>query len=73
MVKIIHADLQCLTGGTKYCNRGTREWFAAHGLNYDDLHGDGVPAEDVLATGDHRAELVVAQARRRIAESGGAE
>ncbi len=41
-----------------YCNRGAREWFTRHGLNWADFVENGVEADTLRATGDAMAVKV---------------
>ena len=36
----------------KYCNRGARLWFAAHGMSFSDFRKNGVDADIVRKLGD---------------------
>ncbi|AEY69563.1 tail assembly protein [Burkholderia phage vB_BceS_AH2] len=51
-----------------YCARGARRWFAEHGLDWSKFVFEGLPEEDILATGDPMAIKLVEEARRRAAE-----
>lgn len=62
MVVVIHADMRALG----YCNRGARQWFARHRLDWSDFLNQGIAAEQLLATGDAMAEEVVAIAKQRL-------
>lgn len=42
-----------------YCPQGQRRWFEAHGLDFRAFLKSGIPAADLLATGDALAERVV--------------
>jgi hypothetical protein len=46
----------------RLCGRGTREWFAFHGIDMLRLK-EGVPVEEIEATGDKMALEVAAIAR----------
>lgn len=48
-----------------YCASGARRWFEAHGLDFRAFVKEGIPAEDLLATGDAMAERVVEVAREK--------
>jgi len=50
-----------------YCWPGTRAWFEHHGLDYRQFVRSGIPAEQILATGDAMAARVVEAAKRREA------
>ncbi|MCW0398778.1 hypothetical protein NB688_000592 [Xanthomonas sacchari] len=45
-----------------YCSSGSRQWFAAHGLDWDQFRHNGIDAEVLLATGDALAVAVVRHA-----------
>lgn len=62
MIVVIHADMRALG----YCNRGARQWFARHQLNWSDFLNRGIGADRLLATGDAMAEEVVAVAKQRL-------
>lgn len=47
-----------------YCNRGSRDWFAAHGMSWADFLQGGIEGERLLATGDAMAERLVAHAEK---------
>ena len=61
-ILVTHGDMRSLG----YCNRGAREWFARHQLDWSQFIDQGLPAPLLLATGDSMAEEVVAAARARI-------
>jgi len=65
MTLVLHRDQLTM----KYCNKGTRLFFERHGLSHPDFVRDGLPAEALEATGDAMALELVAEARRREAES----
>lgn len=46
------------------CSRGARAFFARHGLDYGRFLREGLPAEQIRATGDAMALQVVAIAER---------
>lgn len=62
-VTVTHADMRAL----EYCNRGARQWFARHGLDWAAFISAGLPAAQLLATGDAMAHAVVEVALRRAA------
>lgn len=39
----------------RYCNRGAREWFERHGLDWRRFRHEGLPASVLEATGDAMA------------------
>lgn len=47
-----------------YCNRGSREFFRRHGLDWADFLKRGIEAEKLLATNDAQAENLVKHAER---------
>jgi len=61
-ILVTHSDMRRLG----YCNRGARDWFARHRLDWGQFIDHGLPAPLLLATGDSMAEDVVAAARERI-------
>jgi len=42
-----------------YCNRGAREFFRRHDLSWQQFVDEGIPEEQLIATGDHIALRVV--------------
>lgn len=48
-----------------YCARGTRRWFNRHGLDFNAFRKNGIPEEDLLATGDAMAIRLVELTRVR--------
>lgn len=59
---VLHADLTAL----KYCNRGSRQFFERHGLNWSSFLQHGVPVEVIEQIDDEMAREVVRQAKRRM-------
>lgn len=49
----------------RMCRRGTQAFFERHGLDWQRFLRDGVPAEQLEATGDAMALRVVEVARGR--------
>lgn len=47
-----------------YCAQGMREFARIHGLDWQRFISHGLPAADLLATGDHMALEVVRVAQR---------
>lgn len=45
-----------------YCNRGTREFFARHGMDWPTFLREGLPASAFEATGDAMALKLVKHA-----------
>lgn len=52
-------------GKKGYCARVSRQWAAAHGLDWLDFVRNGIAAEKLLATGDPMALALVEHARKR--------
>jgi hypothetical protein len=48
-----------------YCARGLKIFFQLHRLDFRKFIKEGIPEEELLATGDHSAVKVVEAARRR--------
>jgi len=55
-VIITHQDMRLM----KYCNKGAREFFSRHGLDWALFMAEGLPEETILATGDDMAIQLVA-------------
>lgn len=49
----------------RMCSSGARDFFARHGLDWPSFLKDGIPAEDLIATGDAMAAQLVEVARGR--------
>ncbi len=51
----------------KLCARGVRDWYAAHGLDYNELVMEGTPVEVLMAVDDSYAtkacDVALAEAR----------
>lgn len=47
----------------KYCSKGTREFFKKHDLDWNKFLSEGIPAEELEATGDFMAIEVTKVAR----------
>lgn len=58
---VTHRDLQAM----RYCNKGTREFFQRHGLDWSRFIKEGLPEEEFIATGDHMALKLVEFAREQ--------
>lgn len=43
----------------KMCSRGARTFFELNGLDWQDFLKNGIPAEKLVATGDHMALRLV--------------
>jgi hypothetical protein len=50
-----------------HCPSGARRWFDDHGLNFRNFLKNGIPAADLLATGDALADQVVSRRLQRDA------
>jgi hypothetical protein len=61
-VIVLHRHLRELG----YCNRGSREFFQRHGLDWADFLKNGIEAEKMLATNDAMAARTVEQAERDV-------
>lgn len=61
-----HADMRALG----YCNRGARDWFGRHQLDWSRFIDQGLPANLLLATGDSMTQDVVDAARCRLHAEG---
>lgn len=46
-----------------YCMHGVRGWCVRHGFDYNTLRTEGLPAEELEATGDHFAAEAARLAR----------
>lgn len=51
--------------GAKMCSRGARAFFERHGLDWERFLREGLPVEQVEATGDAMAFAVAEVARGR--------
>lgn len=51
------------TARSGFCRGGSKQWFAAHGLDWADFVRNGIPAERMEATGDALGLALVAWAR----------
>lgn len=49
----------------RYCARGSRRWFARHGLEWSEFIKHGIDADILEATGDAMALRLVQHARNR--------
>lgn len=52
--------------GLQYCSRGARAWFQQHNLDWFKFVTEGIPEEELLATGDAMAIAVVEEAKRWV-------
>jgi len=52
----------------RMCSRGARAFFARHGLDYSRFLREGLPAEDIRATGDAMAITVAELAEREACQ-----
>lgn len=53
------------SGRTGYCAAGSRQWFAAHHLSWADFVNSGIPASQLVATGDPLALALVEHAKEQ--------
>lgn len=53
-----------------HCVSGARRWFERHGLDFRHFLKHGIPAADMLATGDAQGRQVVERTVARRAEGG---
>jgi hypothetical protein len=67
MTIVRHEDVRAL----KYCNRGARQFFERHGLDWSAFLRDGVDEGVLAALGDHMANEAIEQAKKREAQSNG--
>jgi hypothetical protein len=51
----------------RYCNKGGRQFFELHGLDWNEFRKNGFPLGVLSATGDAMAMAVEEHARNRIA------
>lgn len=58
---IEHRHLRLL----RYCNKGAREFFSRHGLDWSLFMASGLPEDQFLATGDAMAIRLVEFARNQ--------
>jgi len=63
-VRVTLAHARSLYGHAGYCSRGMRAFAERHGLDWERFLREGIPEEDLLATGDAMAQAVVEHARR---------
>ena len=54
----------------RLCAGGTRQFFARYGLDWSSFLRDGIPADELEATGDALTAGVVALARKEAATDG---
>lgn len=59
-----HSDLAAM----KFCNRGARQFFERHGLNWQEFITNGIDSSRVEAIDDEMMRQVVAHAHRREQE-----
>lgn len=63
---VIHQDLRVLG----FCNKGAREFFERHEINWWLFLQHGVDADILIATNDSMALDAVEQAKKRLSTSG---
>lgn len=57
-----HEDLRAI----RFCNKGSRDFFDRHGLDWAEFMKNGLPIELFEAIDDAMCQEVVMQARRRL-------
>lgn len=60
MATVLHRHMRELG----YCNRGARDFFARHGLDWRAFLASGIDADRLTATGDAMALKVVERAKK---------
>lgn len=55
---------------TGHCVRGARRWFNMNGLDFSKFMDEGLPASELLKTGDSLAQQVVEARLKRDQENG---
>lgn len=58
------------TGSMKMCNRGAREFFARHGLNWQSFIEHGIDDSELSHIDDAMMQQVIERARERTARGG---
>lgn len=48
-----------------FCPSGARRWFESYGFDFRQFVQEGMPAADLLETGDAQAQIVVEKALSR--------
>lgn len=66
MTMVLHADIRALG----YCNRGSRAFFARHGLDFAQFLKSGIEADRLEQLNDAMAQRAVDYAREREAAAG---
>lgn len=66
MTTVIHEDIRAL----KYCNRGAREFFERHGLDWSEFLAVGIDAQRLRQIDDAMAAMAIERAERREASGG---
>ncbi len=61
-MKVIHQDIAVL----KFCNRGARQFFARHGLDWSDFIKNGIDFAVLETIDDEMARQAIGQAKRRL-------
>lgn len=61
---VTHADL----AACKFCNRGSRQFFERHGLNWQDFIQNGIDVSHLEQIDDAMMQQVIERARRREEE-----
>lgn len=66
MTLIVHKHLQAMG----YCNRGSRLFFARHGISWPQFLRNGIDSKLLSATGDAQALRLVAHAEKEAKQHG---
>jgi hypothetical protein len=66
LITVAHA--RSLYGNKGYCSRGMRAFAQRHRLDWERFLREGLPEEELLATGDDMARQVVEHAHRMEAK-----
>lgn len=67
MTIVKHADIRVLG----FCNRGAREFFERHNLDWSSFVSNGIDEDVLLALNDEMATQAVEQAHKREETEGG--
>ncbi len=59
IITMQHVRSVLVNGKVGYCALGTRRFFRRHGLDFSRFLKEGIPEEQLLATGDAMAKRVV--------------
>lgn len=61
-MKVIHQDIAVL----RFCNRGARQFFERHGLDWSEFIKNGIPFETLEVIDDEMARQSIIQAKKRL-------